>query len=74
MSYGKMVCERNADIIRFLLDNVQAVRHIDRVNELLIVQDDESQTIWHFTAMRGNVETLEYDNEKLTTEEVNNRP
>jgi hypothetical protein len=51
MSYGKTVCrllhqaarERNADIIRLLLDIVQAEQNTDRVNGLLIAQDDERQ-------------------------------
>jgi ankyrin repeat protein len=63
--------ERNADIIRVFLDIVQAVRHTDRVNGLLIAQDDERQTVWHIKALRCKIQVLECllecDNEKLTT-------
>ena len=41
----------NADIIRFLLDSVQAAQHTDTVNELLLAQDDDRQTVWHLAAL-----------------------
>ena len=69
---------KNFDIIQLLFDIVQAAQHTDRVNGLQIAQGVERQTVWHLTALRGNVYVLEIllvcANEKLTKVDVNNRP
>jgi len=43
----------------FFLDSVEAAQHTDTVNELPIAQGNGGQTVWHLTALRGNVQLLE---------------
>jgi hypothetical protein len=71
------VHESNTNIIKFLLDSVEAGGHTDTLNELLLKQDKEGQTTWHKAALGGNILVLEklcvHAEEKLTTEEVKDK-
>ena len=73
-------CDGNVDIIRFLLDSVQTAQHTDTVSEMLLAQGDDGQTLWHLAKLGGGggkvqviEKLLECANEKLETDEINNK-
>jgi ankyrin repeat protein len=64
--------EGNANIIGFLLDSVQAGKHRDTVNKLLLTTDEEGLTAWHVAAIFNNAHVLQRIwecAEKVLTEE-----
>jgi ankyrin repeat protein len=70
------VFEGKADIIRFLLDSVQAGGHTDTVIGLLLAHDKYRRNAWHVAALGGNLQVLEklweWAKENLTKEEISN--
>jgi len=69
--------EGNSNIIGFLLDSVQAGDHTDKVNKLLVEEDEEGLTAWHIAVLFNNTQVLEKlwecAEKKLTAEELKNK-
>jgi ankyrin repeat protein len=51
--------EGNANIIGFLLDSVQAAKHRDTVNKLLLTKEEEGLTAWNVAVLFNNAHVLE---------------
>jgi len=66
----------NAHITGFLLNSLEETGHADTLVKLLLAQNYDSYTAWHFAAKNGQLELLrklwEWAKEVLTQEKLNN--
>ena len=69
--------EGNGNIVAILLESLQASENTDTMRQLLLAKDKERKSVNFMARERGNIQVLkklwEFANEKLTTEEINNK-
>ena len=69
--------EENSNIVAILLDSLHASENSDTLRQLLLAQDNEGKSAYFMATERDNIQVLEKlwecANEKLTTEEINNK-